>query len=469
MATWLKSRRPQGALVGLVMAGLSMGLLGCEVDSFMDPSIVGRWERTPVVVPILDQLDVIDEPDVNPPGLTPIRAEDLIPEIREYVIGSGDLLTVTVFELVLPGVEAVQTRRVDELGVLRLPFVGSVNVDGQTPSELERTIAGIIEDKGLLQDPTVSVIVQEGRQNTFSVIGEPRTGGTAIGNFRILEADFRILDAMALAGGVSGQIKTIYVIRQVDMSDRQGKGADPSAPQASAGDTSAAPDVLDEVLPDLDGPAMDGQPDDQGPPAPQPLEQGMDDAGRGSGWVFVDDQWVRTQTQPDGSSQSPTSAELPPVPQRIIEVPYDRLLEGDMRYNMVIRPGDVIRVPPPSVGNVYIGGAINRPGTYALPGEKDLTLTQLVFAAGNLSGLAMPERVDLTRRIGPEQEATLRLNLREIFNGTQPNIFLKPDDQVNIGTSFVATPLAVFRNGLRVSYGFGFILDRNFGTDVFPP
>jgi polysaccharide export outer membrane protein len=29
----------------------------------------------------------------------------------------------------------------------------------------------------------------------------------------------------------------------------------------------------------------------------------------------------------------------------------------------------------------------------------------------------------------------------------------------------------VFRNGFRVTYGFGFLLDRNFGNDVFgaPP
>jgi hypothetical protein len=42
---------------------------------------------------------------------------------------------------------------------------------------------------------------------------------------------------------------------------------------------------------------------------------------------------------------------------------------------------------------------------------------------------------------------------------------------VNVGTSFWATPLAVIRGGFRASYGFGFLLDRNFGNDVFgaPP
>jgi hypothetical protein len=85
--------------------------------------------------------------------------------------------------------------------------------------------------------------------------------------------------------------------------------------------------------------------------------------------------------------------------------------------------------------------------------------------------VGIPERVDLTRRIGDDREATIRLNLRAIFEGTQPDVFLKPDDQVNVGTNFWAQPAAIIRNGFRMTYGFGFLLDRNFGNDVFgaPP
>jgi hypothetical protein len=48
---------------------------------------------------------------------------------------------------------------------------------------------------------------------------------------------------------------------------------------------------------------------------------------------------------------------------------------------------------------------------------------------------------------------------------------MRADDHVIIGTNFFATPLAVIRNGFRMTYGFGFLLDRNFGNDVFgaPP
>jgi hypothetical protein len=79
--------------------------------------------------------------------------------------------------------------------------------------------------------------------------------------------------------------------------------------------------------------------------------------------------------------------------------------------------------------------------------------------------------VDLTRTIGHLREATIRLDLAAIRQRTQPDVVLKPDDHVIIGTNFWAVPLAVFRNGFRATYGFGFLLDRNFGNDVFgaPP
>jgi polysaccharide export outer membrane protein len=158
--------------------------------------------------------------------------------------------------------------------------------------------------------------------------------------------------------------------------------------------------------------------------------------------------------------------------QRVIRVPVAPLLRGVARYNIVVRPGDVIHVPAPEAGVVYAGGpGIARPGTYNLPGTGTLTLQRLVAAAGNLSAIGIPERVDLVRMVGPNRQAMIRLNYRAIAEGTQPDILLKPDDLLNFGTNFWATPLAVIRNGFRMSYGFGFLLDRNFGNDVFgaPP
>ena len=106
-----------------------------------------------------------------------------------------------------------------------------------------------------------------------------------------------------------------------------------------------------------------------------------------------------------------------------------------------------------------------------MPANGKLTLSRLVAAAGGPGPLAWPTRVDLTRIVADNREATIRLNLAAIRQRTQPDLYLRPDDHIIIGTQFWAVPLAVFRNGLRGTYGYGFLLDRNFGNDVFgaPP
>ena len=155
----------------------------------------------------------------------------------------------------------------------------------------------------------------------------------------------------------------------------------------------------------------------------------------------------------------------------MIEVDYQRLAQGQDDLNIVIRPSDRINVVPPDLGVCYVGGEVNRPGVYSLPGTGGLTLSRLIDAAGGLNGVAIPERVDLVRVVGVDREAAIRVSLAAIRNRAEPDIYIKPNDHVIIGTNFFATPLAVVRNGFRATYGFGFLLDRNFGNDVFgaPP
>ncbi len=225
-------------------------------------------------------------------------------------------------------------------------------------------------------------------------------------------------------------------------------------------------------------------------------------------WVFRDGKWIQAtkvrrtgetpSTQPTRPAQpqytpagtpliipevtpdKPVPADIikaaPSVPgaeklvtQRVVEVPLAPLLAGSAQFNIIIRPGDVIRIPSPPEGIVYVQGEVNRPGVYNLPANGRLSLQRVMVAAGGLSNLAIPERVDLTRMVGTDRQATIRLNLRAIEEGTMPDIFLKSDDVVNVGTNFWAFPLAVIRAGFRASYGFGFVLDRNFDEDVFGP
>jgi hypothetical protein len=153
---------------------------------------------------------------------------------------------------------------------------------------------------------------------------------------------------------------------------------------------------------------------------------------------------------------------------RLLKISYQDLVAGQSRLNVFVRPDDFINVVPPPTGVVYIDGEISRPGPYDLSATGQLTLSRLVAAAGGLGPLAIPERVDLVRRVG-DREATIRVNLGAIRERSEPDIVLKSDDHVIIGTNFFAQPLAVIRNGFRMTYGFGFLIDRNWGTDIFGP
>jgi protein involved in polysaccharide export with SLBB domain len=67
----------------------------------------------------------------------------------------------------------------------------------------------------------------------------------------------------------------------------------------------------------------------------------------------------------------------------------DKLLSGDPRYNIVIRPGDNIHVPVDIIGEFCIMGNVNNQGFINITG-RPMTLKMALAAAGGLGppGLA---------------------------------------------------------------------------------
>ncbi len=163
----------RSGLLLLLLLLTAIPLAGCEVDSFFDQSVVGRWERTPVTLPILQRLDVIDEPAATTMDITSVQPQDLVPDVQEYVIGSGDLLTISIFELITPGQQTLVTRRVDETGKVRLPVIGAVQASDRTPSELEDAVVKKLDDQGVLRDAMVSVTLQEAARTPSASLVSP--------------------------------------------------------------------------------------------------------------------------------------------------------------------------------------------------------------------------------------------------------------------------------------------------------
>jgi polysaccharide export outer membrane protein len=473
------SRQNRPSLRTLVLAasaGVACLLGGCstDLDNFLHPSQVGRHEMTPTSVPILDRIAAIEGPADQYVEHDTIRTEDLRPEASEYRVTAGDTLEVRIWDIIQPGVVEIYPLLVDTRGMVTIPQLGEIVIAGLSVEQTRESIANATSS--LVKDPLVQVTVAQSRKQTFTILGA--VGGP--GTYFIPAADYRILEAITAAGGVAETIPNILVIRQIPLE------AQPTNTGATGGDGQGGDEPQGEQFIDLLD-SLTG--DDSGSPAvlaggnswqpEQPaigLIEGDAPAGSNAGqpqvasaWIFVNGEWVRT-TRADGVA----GAGIQPgaiVTQRVIKVPIKQLLAGDARYNIVVRPGDVLRVPPADQGFIYIGGEVNRPGSYTLPVTGPYTLRRAIVSAGDLSPTGIPERCDLTRMVGETRQATIMLNYRAIVEGTQPDVVLKPNDIITVGTTFWAYPLAVFRNGFRATYGFGFLLDRNFGNDVFgaPP
>ncbi len=474
-------------------AGVLLATTGCELDNYIDPSVVGRWEHTPTVTPILERLSSIEDAGDGFVEYSEVAAEDLIPEASAYRIGPGDLLEVTIEGFITDRVREVFPARVNSQGGIELPQLPPLQVTGLSSAQASERISLAIDQAGIARDALVQVRVAEQRQLAYNVFGSV----AAPGPYLLPQADFRLLEALSTAGGFNESSKYVYVIRQVPLNvpsqprENAPPVQAPVTPTQPDGQQPADPSFLD-LIDDLTGtegaspavmggnmmarrPAVGMMPQD----APDPIVDLIDSRSRASGqaampgndptrWVFLNGEWVQVaNASADGPDDARGADAL--VTQRVIRVPVEPLVNGDARFNVVVRPGDLIRVPTPPTGNVYMAGQVNRPGVYALPAQGTFTLTRAITAAGGYGPIAIPERVDLTRMMGTERQATIRLNARAIAEGTQPDILLKPDDHVNVGTNFWALPLAVVRNGLRFSYGFGFVLDRNFDEDVYGP
>jgi protein involved in polysaccharide export with SLBB domain len=150
------------------------------------------------------------------------------------------------------------------------------------------------------------------------------------------------------------------------------------------------------------------------------------------------------------------------VQARVIKIPAARLLAGDPRYNIVIRPGDTIHVPVDIIGEFCIMGNVNSRGYVNITG-RPMTLKMAIAAAGGLGSLAWPKRCEVIRRIGENKEEIVMVDLDKISNGEQPDFFIKPNDLINVGSHATARWRAILRNAFRATYGFGFVYDRNFG------
>ncbi len=482
----IASRLVSGLLLAAV--GGSTGCMRSFWNGLIDPTQIGHFRGKTVYREIRSTLTIHDTPPGIPGSQEP-RLEDTQVRVAEYRIHPGDTLQVQIYELLLPGQFAPLTTIVDELGRIYLPEVQWMeNVAGKTERELQEMVRDKLVRDEKLVDPDVYVKAVIRLGQTYKISGAVGIGGT----YAILQPNFRLWDALIMARDVPESIHELYVVRQeskdpVGGSDAAAAHADNVLPKrvsiaaaaalgvdATAG-AETGTEFLDPTAELMAASAPGGVPSTL--PADPLAEGASPNLGR---FIFDEDKkiWVEIEASPGaaptGERTSPGAiaeggtfssvdwaALADPHLTRIIRIDLDRLRSLDWRSNIVIRPDDMIWIPVGNVGFFYIIGHVNRPGVYSLTGQK-VTLRQAIAAAGGLSALAWPSRCEIIRRVGGSSEQIIAVNLDAIFSGQEDDRFLQPDDVINVGTNPVAPFLATIRSAFRVSYGFGFVYDRNF-------
>ena len=113
-----------------------------------------------------------------------------------------------------------------------------------------------------------------------------------------------------------------------------------------------------------------------------------------------------------------------------VMVPIDllELADGRDELNIPLKPGDVIHVP--RAGSFYVGGSVERPGSFLLKGKT--TLQQSILAAGGVKNTADWTDVRLYRRAPSGQVEVTTLDLNAVEGG-QPSPDLRRNDVVIVG------------------------------------
>ena len=97
------------------------------------------------------------------------RGTPLNPEVApRLLIGPGDLLTVTVFNIP----ELQQTVRISETGDAILSLIGNMHLAGMTVADAAAALEDEYRNRKMLVDPHVTLLVTEYATEGISVLGE---------------------------------------------------------------------------------------------------------------------------------------------------------------------------------------------------------------------------------------------------------------------------------------------------------
>jgi polysaccharide export outer membrane protein len=124
----------------------------------------------------------------------------------QEVIGAGDTVRISAFRYP----ELTTETRVSEEGVVHVPLIGALKLQGLTPEKAAALVAEKLKAGNYVLNPDVNVAVVQARSRQVSVLGHVARPG----RYTLDGRSARLSDVVAMAGGLGPSASDILVVKR---------------------------------------------------------------------------------------------------------------------------------------------------------------------------------------------------------------------------------------------------------------
>src|SRR5438270_12820401 len=163
-----------------------------------------RWQgpcvfAAAILISLVQTLPVRAQSIIETPQQTNERirskSADVAPRFHDYVLGSGDVISIQVFDVP----ELSREVRISQSGTIGIPLVPvRLHVSGLTEIQAEQKIEEVLVANGLVTHAQVDVSVKERKSKPVTIVG-------AVVHPMVYQMDRQVtlLEALAEAGGIA--------------------------------------------------------------------------------------------------------------------------------------------------------------------------------------------------------------------------------------------------------------------------
>lgn len=140
-------------------------------------------------------------------GLVLLLAQgSALAQSMQEVIGAGDTVRISAFRYP----ELTTEARVSEEGVVHVPLVGALTLQGLTPEKAAALVAEKLKAGNYVLNPEITVAIMQARSRQVSVLGYVARPG----RYTLEGRTARLSDIVAMAGGLAPSAADVLVVKR---------------------------------------------------------------------------------------------------------------------------------------------------------------------------------------------------------------------------------------------------------------